>query len=249
MTEGFKDHFSERAAGYALHRPHYPPDLAAWLASIAPARDLAWDAGCGSGQLSTLLGVHFKQVVATDASAAQIALAVMHDHVEYRVEPAESTSIGDDSADLITVAQAAHWLNLAALYEEARRVARPNAVIALIAYERTRISQEIDASVEQFYGGDLDGWWPPERKHIETGYRDLDFPFPPIAAPQFQMRVSWTADQLIGYVKTWSAVRAMEAANGSAATDRFAEELRRHWGPEPRTVSWPIVIRAGELPR
>jgi SAM-dependent methyltransferase len=248
VTEEFKDHFSERAAGYAAYRPHYPPSIAAWLAEESPARELAWDVACGSGQLSVLLGAHFEKVIATDASAAQIAQAERHPHVEYRVERAEQTSLADRSVDLITVAQAAHWLDLAAFYGNARRAARPGALIALIAYERTQISPEVDAVVEAFYSGDLAGWWSPERSHIETGYRDLDFPFVRVEAPRFDMRASWDADQLIGYVKTWSAVRAMESAKGSSATERFITALRAVWGDGQREIRWPTVVLAGRMP-
>ena len=66
----FKDHFSDLAAGYAAHRPTYPKGLVDYLAGLAPARRLAWDCGCGSGQLSTLLADAFERVTATDASAA-----------------------------------------------------------------------------------------------------------------------------------------------------------------------------------
>ena len=244
---GFKDHFSERAAGYAVYRPHYPPTLAAWLATAAPARKLAWDVGCGSGQLSTLLGDHFEKVIATDASSAQIERAAAHPRVEYRMEPAESSSLASSSADLITVAQAAHWMKLDAFYKEARRVAREGALIALVAYERTRIDPSIDPIIERFYAGDLAAWWPPERKHIETGYRTLDFPFEPVAAPLFEMKATWTADQLVGYIRTWSAVRAMEAANGPRATNRFEDAVRRAWGTGSRDVTWPIVVLAGRV--
>src|SRR3954469_21565908 len=129
MSASFKDHFSERAAGYASHRPHYTPELAQWLASIAPARRLAWDVACGSGQLSTLLGDEFAKVVATDASRAQIEQATSHPRVEYRVEPAERSSLADHSADLVAVAQAVHWLDLGKFYDEARRVARPGGIL------------------------------------------------------------------------------------------------------------------------
>lgn len=247
MTGGFKDHFSERAAGYASYRPHYPPELAAWLASIAPRREVAWDVACGSGQLSTLLGDHFQTVVATDASAAQIGQAQPHANVEYRVEPAEATSLADDSIDLITVAQAAHWFNLPPFYREARRVGRPGAAIALVAYGIAHIDPEVDRVVDGFYSGDLEGFWPPERSHIETGYRDLEFPFARIDAPSFDMRVTWTADQMLGYIHTWSAVRAMEAKNGSAVTERFTGQLRQVWGPDARLVTWPIVVLAGRV--
>ena len=45
----FKDHFSASAQDYALARPSYPQALFDWIASIAPARNAVWEAGCGSG--------------------------------------------------------------------------------------------------------------------------------------------------------------------------------------------------------
>jgi len=62
---GFHDHFSQVAAGYAVHRPTYPAAVAALLAELAPRRDLAWDNGCGSGQLSVLLAGRFARVIAS----------------------------------------------------------------------------------------------------------------------------------------------------------------------------------------
>jgi SAM-dependent methyltransferase len=248
MPDAFKDHFSERAAGYASYRPHYTPELAAWLASIAPVRRLAWDAACGSGQLSTLLGDQFEKVIATDASREQVGQATPHARVEYRVEPAETSSLATHSADLITVAQAVHWLDLDAFYKEARRVARPGAAIALVAYHIAVIDPVVDEVIGRFYGGDLDGYWPPERKHIESEYREIDFPFEKIPAPRLHLRVSWTVDEMLGYINTWSAVRALEKAGGRETTERFAEALRGTWGPAAREVSWPIVILAGRIP-
>src|SRR5690606_13750301 len=74
----FEDHFSKLAAAYAAHRPGYPAALFAYLAALAPARDLAWDCGAGNGQAAVSLVAHFAQVVATDASAQQIARAFPH---------------------------------------------------------------------------------------------------------------------------------------------------------------------------
>jgi SAM-dependent methyltransferase len=247
MRTPFKDHFSERAAAYASSRPHYGPEVARWLASIAPATRLVWDAGCGSGQLSTLLGNHFARVIATDASKEQIAQAESHPHVEYRAEPAEQSSLEDHSADLITVAQAVHWMNLETFYPEVGRVARPNGVIALIAYGIAVIEPEVDKVIDRFYTGDLDGYWPPERKHIETGYRDLPFPFARIPAPEMDLGVDWTVDQMLDYVRTWSAVRALEKAKGPAITNQFADDLRAAWGSRVLKVRWPLVIVAGKV--
>lgn len=248
MKEPFKDHFSERAAGYAAHRPQYPKELAQWLASLAPARDLAWDVACGSGQLSTLLGDEFAKVVATDASAPQIEQAVPHPHVEYRIEPAEKSSLADRAVDLITVAQAVHWLDLDAFYKEARRVGRPQSVIALIAYHIAVIDPAVDAVIDGFYSGDLDGYWPLERKHIETEYRDIPFPFERISSPERKhLAVNWDVEQMLGYIRTWSAVRALEHAKGAAQTEEFAARLRGAWGRQVRAVRWPLVLLVGRI--
>jgi SAM-dependent methyltransferase len=249
MKPTFKDHFSERAAGYASHRPHYTRELARWLASIAPPRNLAWDAGCGSGQLSTLLGDEFAKVIATDASGAQIEQAEPHPHVEYRVEPAEKSSLADRSADLITVAQAVHWMNLEAFYKEVHRVGRPGAALALVAYHIAIIDPNVDAVIDRFYSCDLDGYWPPERQHIENEYRDLPFPFERIPSPpRMYLSVGWTVEQMLGYIRTWSGVRALEKAKGADLTEAFAAQLRKVWGSESREVRWPLVFLAGRIP-
>jgi len=51
----FADHFSAVAARYAAYRPHYPPALVDALAERCERHELAWDAGCGNGQLSLAL--------------------------------------------------------------------------------------------------------------------------------------------------------------------------------------------------
>ncbi|HMF06909.1 MAG TPA: class I SAM-dependent methyltransferase, partial [Methylocella sp.] len=133
-TIPFKDHFSANSAKYAANRPTYPRALIDFLADIAPGHEQALDCGCGSGQLSTLLAARFNRVFATDASAQQIANATPHERVAYRTAPAEQSGLPEGSVDLITVAQAAHWLDLKAFYAEVRRVGRANAILALITY-------------------------------------------------------------------------------------------------------------------
>src|SRR5690242_2904262 len=106
----FKDHFSGHANIYREARPTYPATLFAWLAEQAPDRELAWDCGCGNGQATLALADHFAHVIGTDPSAAQIANAPARDNVEYRIEPAEHSTLAARSASLVTVAQALHWL-------------------------------------------------------------------------------------------------------------------------------------------
>src|SRR5688572_14539271 len=134
IPTAFKDHFSAGSENYAASRPDYPPELAAFLAEASPARGLAVDCGCGTGQLTVRLAEHFNEVLATDASARQIAAAAPHPRVTYRTAPAEASGLEPDLADLIVAAQAAHWFDIEAFYAEARRIARPGALLALVTY-------------------------------------------------------------------------------------------------------------------
>lgn len=245
----FKDHFSQHAAAYAAHRPTYPAALTAFLAGLAPDRGLALDCACGTGQLSTLLADHLSEVVAIDASAAQIANATPHPRVVYRTAPAERSGLPEASADLITVAQAAHWLDLDAFYAEARRVARPGAVMALISYGILHVEGAPDAVVQRFYRDVVGPFWPPERRHVEDGYRSLPFPFREIAAPDLSITVAWSLADLLGYVETWSALRGLEKAVGRGPVDAFHEALAAAWGVagERRTVRWPLSLRLARL--
>jgi SAM-dependent methyltransferase len=245
----FKDHFSQGSAGYAVHRPVYPMGLVDQLAAISPGHARALDCGCGNGQLSVLLAERFDRVDATDASAAQIAQAQAHPHVRYRKARAEESGLPDASVDLVTVAQAAHWLDLDAFYAEVRRVARPDAAIALITYGLWHVEGDVDAIVQHFYRRTVAPYWPPERRHVEDGYRSLPFPFRETSLPPMTIDVDWRLEDVIGYVGTWSAVGAARQALGVDPVDAFAVELAEHWGDPAvrRRVRWPLSLRVGHV--
>ena len=74
----FPDYFSDHAHRYEAYRPTYPDSLFAYLASLVPAHDLAWDCATGNGQAALGLTPHFRTIIATDASPGQIAQAHPH---------------------------------------------------------------------------------------------------------------------------------------------------------------------------
>ncbi len=245
----FKDHFSTHSAAYAAHRPTYPAALVDWLAAQCPARDAALDVGCGSGQLSVLLADRFRSVTGIDASAAQLAQAEKRANVDYRVAPAEHTGVADRCVDLVTAAQAAHWFDRPAFYAEAKRVGRKDAVLALITYNVATIDEEIDPVVKHFYKHVAGPYWPPDRRHVEEGYRSFDFPFEELAPPPFAIEVTWREPEVFAYVDTWSAVRGLEKAHGRAPVEEFHRDLQAAWGdPErARVVRFPLSMRVGRM--
>lgn len=247
-TAGFKDHFSVAAHEYDRFRPGYPDGLIDFLAEAAPARGLAWDCATGTGQAAVALAARFDQVIATDASAAQLRHAVRHPRVRYAVARAEDCGLADASADLVTVAQALHWLDLGRFYPEVRRVARPGAVFAAWTYSLADADPAVDPLVAAFYE-QMSPWWPPERSHVEDGYRNLEFPFRPIDAPAFEIREAWPLARLLGYFSTWSGVNRCRKETGKDPVESLGRRLAEVWGDpaEPRPVRWPLHLRVGRV--
>ena len=248
MPESFPDHFSEIAETYAASRPRYPAELFVWLASLVQRRNLAWECAAGSGQATLDLAAIFERVIATDASAAQLAQAPAHPRIEYRVARAEQSGLEAGSADLIVVAQALHWFDLDRFYAEVHRVLAPAGILAVWTYGLQQLDDEpLDRILEHFYSDIVGPFWPPERRIVETGYRTIPFPFHEVMAPDFVMVATWTLPELLGYMRPWSSTTRYRAAKGRDPVEDVAKELSPHWGGAGRVrrVVWPLRLRAG----
>lgn len=241
------DHFTPLAKQYAAFRPTYPAALFDWLASVAPAHELAWDCGAGSGQATLPLAQRFRQVLASDLSAAQLAAAPAPDNVTCRVAPAHDSGLPPHSVDLIIVAQALHWFDLDRFYAEARRVLKPHGLLAVWGYNRLHIGQaDIQGLLEVFYSDTLGAYWPSERAHVESGYRDLPFPFFRLPAPDFAMQQTWQLPQLLGYLRSWSAVGRYQTATGHDPMAAFEQTIAPHWPKsEALKIDWPLFLQVG----
>jgi SAM-dependent methyltransferase len=244
----YADHFSRLAPAYASCRPHYPEELFTYLAALAPNRELAWDCAAGSGQAAIPLARRFNRVIATDISAAMLDQASRHPGVEYRVAPAESSGLADATADLVTVAQALHWLNTPTFYAEAKRVLVPGGVLAVWSYGTQQVADpDLDRVLRRFYTDVVGPFWPPERCHVESGYRTLPFPFSELETPALDMVEHWNLSQFLGYVRTWSATQQFLEAMGHDAVDQLEQDLVPHWGNPSASlrIRWPLALRVG----
>ena len=243
----FEDHFSAHSRQYAQARPSYPDEIYTYLASITPARSLAWDCGTGNGQAALWLAKYFDRVYATDASAEQIAHAYPHERVEYHVEPAEHVSLDDFSVDLITTAVAIHWFNFDEFYREVRRVLKPGGILAAWTYSFPEISPEIDRLVRRYYHEILRGYWPERIHYVEEEYKTIPFPFEEVVAPSFVMEASWTLDQFAGFLDSWSATQRYKTQHGRHPLELLWPQLLAAWGDENKTrrIRWPLHFRIG----
>jgi SAM-dependent methyltransferase len=239
--------FGARAEAYANFRPHYPDDLFAWLAAQCPEQQRALDIACGNGQAShPLLGL-FAQVLACDASVEQLLANPDSQGLALFVAEAQAQPLPDHSLDLIVVAQALHWFATPAFFAEVTRLLKPGGVFCAWCYSLMRIDSELDAMIDVFYEQTLNGYWPQGRASVDAGYRDISHPLNPLSLPPFAIEVSWSLEQLLGYLRTWSAVQRYEQQNGVDPLLQLDPTLRRAWGDakQPRFVRWPLHFLAG----
>ena len=213
----------------------------------AAGRGLALDCGCGTGQLSLLLADEFDRVIATDASAQQIAAATPHPRIDYRVAPAEASGLDAGTVDLIVAAQAAHWFDLDAFYREARRVAKPGALIALVTYGVFHIEGDAEPVVQYFYWNTIGLIGRQSAAMSRRAIARWPFLSPnPGAGPGDRAAldarsVSRLCRDLV------SGARGGKRGHRVLVED-FAKALTALWPDgERRLVRWPITVRAGRV--
>src|SRR5690606_2835693 len=112
--------FSDRVADYVRYRPSYPAAVLELLearGALSPASVVA-DVGAGTGIFAALLQPRAGRVDLVEPNRKMLAAARQQlggaENVRFVLAPAEHTGLEPGSVDLVTVAQAFHWLDAAA---------------------------------------------------------------------------------------------------------------------------------------
>jgi ubiquinone/menaquinone biosynthesis C-methylase UbiE len=243
-----KDYFSDQSKIYAAFRPSYPEDLYQFIFEHLKNKSVAWDCATGNGQVAKYLSRHFEKVYATDISQQQIDNAFPEKNIFYSVSKAEQASFADQQFDLITVAQALHWIDTDAFYKEAIRTATPGALIAVWGYALLSINPLIDSLFLNFYHNTVGAYWDAARKLVEEEYRSIDFPFKLIPSPRFELKVEWTLAQFAGYLTSWSATQKYVKTTGQDPVPMFIETVKVYWNEaELKMVTFPLFLRLGKI--
>ncbi|MCB1827287.1 MAG: class I SAM-dependent methyltransferase, partial [Coxiellaceae bacterium] len=204
----FKDYFSKQSADYKRYRPQYPRELFEYIATQCTERHVALDCATGNGQAAIALAEFFDRVIGIDGSSAQLSHAHQHERVEYRQASAENTGLADHSVDCVTVAQAFHWFDFDAFFEEVKRVVVPGGIVALWCYPIIHaMDKQVDHQLQSFYHDTIGPYWPPERRFIDERYQTFHLPFDEIESPLFSQEKHWSVEDLSGYLSTWSSVQ------------------------------------------
>jgi ubiquinone/menaquinone biosynthesis C-methylase UbiE len=242
-----KDNFSSQSDQYAKYRPTYPSDFFDYLNTICTNKQNAWDCGTGNGQVAYELAKTFNKVYATDISQSQIDNAIPVANIAYSVQAAEKTNFDNHFFDLLLVAQAIHWFDFEQFYTEVERTAKQEALICVIGYSRIKISEPIDAIITKFYTDIIGPYWDKERRYIDEHYTTIPFPFEEIQTPNFENKLQWSLEHVIGYLNTWSAVKHFIRQNNCNPVDKLQIEIEQHWKKdEIKEVTFPLLVRIGK---
>ena len=243
--------FGAVATAYARHRLTYPKAFFTAFRRHLRAEPLVWDCGCGNGQASLDLAALGIRVLATDASAAQLAAAPTHPGITYRQATATASGLEPVSIDGVLVAAAVHWFAGEAFNTEVRRVVKPGALMAWIGYLPLLLPEPpLQALITDFHTRILAPWWPAERRWVEQSYGGLVFPGEEWPFPHdLWIERHWNLAELIAHIGTWSAVQRCREA-GTDPLPPLATAFTPLWpeqGESALLVRWPFMGRWGAV--
>ncbi len=121
---------------------------------------------------------------------------------------------------------------------------KPGGILAIWSYERCPVDPACDEIIEKIFA-EVDAYWPPEREIVEGKYCDITLPMPEVAVEAFEMHLEWTVNEMLSYLRTWSATQRYIQANNADPVALYAQELGEQWGDRRRDVRWPLTLKVG----
>ncbi|PQQ13510.1 putative methyltransferase [Prunus yedoensis var. nudiflora] len=254
--------FDKQVDDYLVARPTYPKEWFSMLAALTPQHSLAWDVGTGNGQATFSLGEHYEQVIGTDISESQLKQALQHPRVRYIHTPVSMSDDelvallgGENSVDLVTVAEAVHWFDLPKFYSLVKRVLRkPGGIIAVWGYNASVTSPTLDGVVKRFYETSKP-FWDRKRQYLWEGYRTLPFPFQSVGLGSegeplpLDIPKEMSFEGILRMLRSSSAVTAAKGQGVDLLSKVVIEELETAWGGVDlvRTVTYKAFMLAGKV--
>jgi SAM-dependent methyltransferase len=260
--------FGTFAADYDRHRPSYPEAVFDTMVATATATRIvagstdahrtvspscmtAVDVGCGSGRAALALFARKMSVVASDSDPAMLRQCEHAAHTAMRLHPqhppmtfrhasSEALALESASADLLTVFQAFHWMDLAPSLQEFARVLRPGGILGLAWNDRdlsvpwvSDLESVIEAANPRFNRmvKQSNGWGATVIAN--TTHFDLLAAHAPSMFPHTVPYAS--ADDLLDLLHTYSYVKHAVVTSSAQAELATAVRalVRRHHGTQP----------------
>lgn len=268
-----------QTVNYSQFRPDYPQllyDLVYARCSVA-SRDVAVDVATGTGQVALVLKDSFESVFAIDTSNGQ--LKQLNDIIQrnqitnisaFNSKAEDIETIESNSVDLVTVAQALHWFDIPSFYQEAHRILKHDAVLAVWGYDcayltnsstdpGTCAKDRLDKANKGLYNlykeQPLIEYWDAKRSLVDNhlrGYEPTAALYKDVERVDLLMKKDITVDHLIGYVRSFSAytsyMKGHKYQQGDAINDpaemykNLLMQLYNNSADTVLTINWPVFL-------
>jgi SAM-dependent methyltransferase len=220
--------FGGVADQYDQFRPSYPPALVDDLVGLHPADVL--DIGCGTGKAARLLAERGLRVLGVEIDPQMAAVARGHG-LDVEVASFEAWQPGDRHFDLITCAQAWHWVDPAVAIPKAARLLRPGGTLALF-WNYDELDEPAQAAMDDVYRK-----YAPEllRSVVIGGNRQTDRPhvedleasglFASVHTHTYRWESTYSGAEWVGLVGTHSDHLSLDADRRTALLDALGQTI------------------------
>jgi SAM-dependent methyltransferase len=158
----FQPKFGHAADEFQRYRPDYPAALYEHILAGVPeqCRGRAMDLGAGTGMVTGHLVAHFREVISVEPDAGMASkIAGRFPQAVIRNVTAEDCAQPPESVDLVTIANALHWMDADRVFTNVHAWLRKGGLVAIFDRPLPKATPEIDAIVL----AELRGPWKPHR--------------------------------------------------------------------------------------
>jgi len=207
--------FGRAAEIYERGRPGYPAAALDWL--LPAGRPRVVDLGAGTGKLTRQIRARGLEVTAVDPSERMLAqLTLSVPGVPVLIGSAERIPMPEDSADVVLVAQAWHWVDPARAVPEVARILSPGGRLGLV----WNLRDETVPWVRRL--GEIIG--SEERDRQTT----VGPPFGPVEIEYFRWSTTLGPERLLDLVASRSAIILLPADERAAVLSEVRKLVATH---------------------
>ena len=175
--------------------------------------------------------------------------------MRYHHGTAEKFPLEDQSCDLVTVAQALHWLDATVFFEEVDRVLKPNGRLAVFGYGMCSIDDpRLNLPFQSYYRdvlgsskepGEPGCHWEISRPLVDSGLEGIKFPYTTVRRTWETTTKSTTLADFIGYLSSFSAYEKILESNKDPLPELKKSFEKLGWSGE-ENVSRPFFLIVSE---
>jgi SAM-dependent methyltransferase len=225
--------FGSVAALYDRYRPGYPAPLIDALVALTPRAVL--DIGSGTGKATALLAARGLDVLGVEIDPQMAEVARGHG-IPVEVGSFETWDDAGRRFDLITCAQAWHWVDPGVGAPKAARLLNPGGTVVLFWNHMRDFDNEAGAPFKAVYAEHAPELLPPDER--ERGERDRPYvadleasaAFGSIEVKEYEYERTFSADEWTGMVSTHSDHLQLEPARRQALCDALREMIDARGG-------------------